>query len=112
MFKAKKEKDSSKSIVISKKVGIVLSSIACLLSLYIRSKSTLKYNVVLGDMGSITKTLLRSFGISSGRSLIYVGLYGILLTIFSKTDNIKEFYSYYMIALISIMVGSLMYFIV
>lgn len=109
----KKEGSKNKlSIKTNKKLGYVLNIVIFLIGAYFHLQGEITYAISLGDSGSITISLLKSFSINSGRSLIYLSIYGLILTLVSKKDSLKEFYTYYMIAVIFLTIGSLIYFII
>lgn len=102
---------SKKVIEVGSGIGVCVNIVALLLGLYFNLTGDMTFSVVLGDNGSITSTLLKGFAISSGRGLLYLSVYGMVLTAFSKKAKLKEFYSYYMLAIICVSAGSLLYFI-
>lgn len=97
---------------IDSNIGYIINGVVLLIGIYFRLKGNVTYSVALGDSGSIVVSLLKGFSLTSGRSLIYLSLYGLLLTLVSKKDSLKEFYNYYMIAVIFLTIGSLVYFVV
>ncbi len=114
----KSSKKGSKSnkkinpIQFNREVGLVINIGVVILGIVFRNINNIDMSVKLGDVGSIAKALLTSFSVVSGKTLIYIGLYGIVLSVVSKKESLKEFYTYYMVATILMSLGSLIYFVI
>lgn len=110
----KKDKNNSLKINLKsyRSLGFIVNLLILLIGIYFRLLDIECYSVTLGDKGSIVVSLLKSFSLTSGRSLIYLSVYGLILTFVNKEDSLKEFYNYYMVAVSLIAIGSIIYFVV
>lgn len=114
MLKSKKEKKEEKvKLNIGVGAGATISLLATFIGVYYRYIEEINISIALGDVGSISKSLLLGFALSSGKCLLYLGVYGLILSlVLKKNEGLKEFYSYYVLALIFIGLGSLIYFLI
>lgn len=66
--------------------------------------------IEIGDNGSLFKVLMLSISMMAGKSLIFISIYGLLLSIIRQKES--KFKSYYIISSVIIMSVSLIYFLV
>lgn len=66
--------------------------------------------IEIGDNGSLFKVLMLSISMVAGKSLIFISIYGLLLSIIRQKES--KFKSYYIISSVIILSVSLIYFLV
>lgn len=66
--------------------------------------------IEIGDNGSLFKVLMLSISMMAGKSLIFISIYGLLLSIIRQKES--KFKSYYIISSVIMMSVSLIYFLV
>jgi hypothetical protein len=66
--------------------------------------------IEIGDNGSLFKVLMLSISMVAGKSLIFISIYGLLLSIIRQKES--KFKRYYIISSVIILSASLIYFLV